>query len=92
MTNLKVLSAALITATMFATSAMARESHVTSLQLAENADASTTRGARYIGESDGFRTNRFSRGFGGALRDGYGGRDVWGHFGAYHGPMVPTPF
>jgi hypothetical protein len=21
---------------------------------------------------------------------GYGGRDVWGHWGAYYGPMVPT--
>jgi hypothetical protein len=27
------------------------------------------------------------------LRDGfrgYGGRDVWGHWGAYYGPMIPT--
>jgi hypothetical protein len=20
---------------------------------------------------------------------GYGGRDVWGHWGAYYGPMIP---
>jgi hypothetical protein len=29
------------------------------------------------------------------LRDGlrgYGGRDVWGHWGAYYGPMVPSIF
>jgi hypothetical protein len=31
----------------------------------------------------------------GGLRDGYrgyGSRDVWGHRGAYHGPMVPSIF
>ena len=30
---------------------------------------------------------------GSSLRDGfrrYGGRDVWGHWGAYYGPMIPT--
>jgi hypothetical protein len=30
---------------------------------------------------------------GSGLRDefrGYGGRDVWGHRGAYYGPMIPT--
>jgi hypothetical protein len=21
---------------------------------------------------------------------GYGGRDVWGHWGAYYGPMIPS--
>jgi len=21
---------------------------------------------------------------------GYGSRDVWGHWGAYYGPMIPT--
>jgi hypothetical protein len=92
MTKLKVLSAALITATMFATSAMARESHVTSLHAAANADATITGAARYIGGSDGFRTNQFGRGFGDALGEGHEGRDVWGHFSAYYGPMVPTPF
>jgi hypothetical protein len=92
MTKLRVLSAALITVAMFATPAMARESRVTSLNLPENADAGTTRGARYIGGSDRFRANQFGRGFGSALSDGYGGRDVWGHFGAYYGPMVPAPF
>jgi hypothetical protein len=41
---------------------------------------------------DGFRGNHFGGGFGAALGDGYGGRDVWGHRGTYYGPMVPTPF
>jgi hypothetical protein len=56
------------------------------------------------GGSDGFRGNHFGGGFGGAPGDsyggygnasglrggfrGYGGRDVWGHWGAYYGPMI----
>ena len=47
MTNLKLLSAALIAAAI-ATPAMARESHVTSRHLAENANASASPTARYI--------------------------------------------
>jgi hypothetical protein len=31
------------------------------------------------------------RGFRGGFR-GYGSRDVWGHWGAYYGPMVPSIF
>jgi hypothetical protein len=58
------------------------------------------------GGDDGFRGNHVSSGFGApgdgygsydnrgnGLRGGYrgyGGRDVWGHWGAYYGPMVPT--
>ena len=54
---------------------------------------------------DGFRGNHFGGGFGAVsdryggygnrasgLRGGlrrYGGRDVWGHWGAYYGPMIP---
>ena len=41
MTKLKLLSAALIATAMIATPAMARKSHVTSRDLAENANAST---------------------------------------------------
>jgi hypothetical protein len=89
MTKLKLLSAALIAAAMLATPAMARESYVTSLHLPENASASAMPGARYIGEGDGFRHNHFG-GVGGTPGDGYGGRDVWGHWGAYYGPMVPA--
>jgi hypothetical protein len=92
MTKLRVLSAALITVAMLATPAMAREGRVTSLHLPESADASTTRGARYTGGGDRFRTNQVGGGSGGTFGDGYGGRDVWGHFGAYYGPMVPTLF
>jgi hypothetical protein len=91
MTKLKFLSAALIAAAMLATPAMAREGHVSSRHLAENADASSTPGARYVGGGDGFRGSHFGDGFGGTPGDGYGGRDVWGHWGSYYGPMVPTP-
>ena len=49
MTNLKFLSAALITATMLAAPAMARESHVSSRHLSKIADASAAREVRYIG-------------------------------------------
>jgi hypothetical protein len=50
MTNLKLLSAALIAAATLATPAMARESGVASRRAAEQAVASTTSDARY---SDG---------------------------------------
>jgi hypothetical protein len=76
MTKLKFLSGVLIAAAMLATPAMARESHVSSRHLAVNANASSTQGARYIGEGDRFR--------------GYEGHDVWGHWGTYYGPMVPS--
>jgi hypothetical protein len=32
-----------------------------------------------------------ARGLHGGFR-GYAGRDVWGHWGAYYGPMVPSIF
>jgi hypothetical protein len=106
MTKLKLLSAALIAAAVLAAPAMARESHVTSRHRAEDANASTTPGARYIGEGDGFRGNQSGGGFAGTPSDsyggygnrasglhggsrGYGGRDVWGHWGTYYGPMIP---
>src|SRR6266851_9274710 len=107
MTKLRFLSAALIAAAMLSTPAMARESHVTSRHPADDANASTTPGARHIGGGDGFRGNHFGGGFGGTPGDGYGGygnrasglrggfrgyggRDVWGHWDAYYGPMIPT--
>ena len=46
MTKLKLVAAALIAAAMLTTPAMARKSH--SRHLAEDANASTTPGARYI--------------------------------------------
>jgi hypothetical protein len=76
MTKLKFLSTALIAAAVFATPAMARESRVSSRHLPVNANASTTPGAHYIGEGDRF--------------GGYEGHDVWGHWGTYYGPMVPS--
>jgi hypothetical protein len=48
MTELKLLSAALIGAALLATPAMARPTHVTSRHLAENANASAAPGARYV--------------------------------------------
>jgi hypothetical protein len=109
MTTLKLLSVALIAAAMLATPAMARESHVTSRHRAEDANASATPGARYIGDGngDGFRGNQFGGRFGGPSGDGYDGngnrasrwdgesrgykgRDVWGHWGSYYGPMIPA--
>jgi hypothetical protein len=62
------------------------------------------RGGGYGGGGDGFRGNHFGDGFGGTPGDSYGGygnrasglrggfrggRDVWGHWGAYYGPMIP---
>jgi hypothetical protein len=83
MTRLRLLSAALIVATLLATPAMARESQVTSRRLTEDANACTT-GARYIGGHPCY-SNRPS----GLGR--YGDRDVWGHWGAYYGPMIHVP-
>jgi hypothetical protein len=48
MTGLKLLSAALIGAALLATPAMARQTHVTSRQLSENANASAAPGARHV--------------------------------------------
>jgi hypothetical protein len=75
MTKLKFLSAALIAAAMLATPAMARESLVTS-PYPVIAHASATPGSQYIGEGGRFR--------------GYEGHDVWGHWGTYYGPMLPS--
>jgi hypothetical protein len=74
MTTLKFVSAALIAAAMLATPAVARESQAR--HPAENANASITPGARYIGKDEGFR--------------GYESHDVWGRWGTYYGPMVPS--
>jgi hypothetical protein len=76
MTKLKYLSAALVAATMLATPAMARESHAISWRFAATANARTASGAQYVGEENRFR--------------GYEGHDVWGHWGAYYGPMIPS--
>jgi hypothetical protein len=87
---MKFLSAALIAAAMVATPVMARESHVSSRHFVKNANASTLPGTRFIGGGDDFRGNHFRSGFGGTPGDGYDCCDVWGHWGNYYGPMVPT--
>ena len=74
--KLKFLSAALIVAATLAAPATASDRQVSSRHLAVNANASTTPGAQHIGEGDRFR--------------GYEGHDVWGHWGTYYGPMVPS--
>jgi hypothetical protein len=106
MTKLKLVSAALIAAAVLAAPALAHKSPVTSRHRAVDANASTTPGARYIGEVDDFRGNQSGGDFGGTPGDsyggygnrasglhggsrGYGGRDVWGHWGTYYGPMIP---
>jgi hypothetical protein len=100
MTKLKLLSAALTAAALLAP-AMAHGSHL-NRHRAEDANASTD--ARYIGEGDGSRVgggfggpsgdgyggyDDKANGLHGGSR-GYEGRDVWGHWGAYYGPMIPA--
>jgi hypothetical protein len=81
MTNLKRLSAALIAAAMLTTPAMARENHVTSQHNHFGGGFADTPGDGYGGYD-----NRAS-----GSRE-YGGRDVWGHWGTYYGPMIPSIF
>jgi hypothetical protein len=80
MTKLIFPSVALIAATMLATSAMARETHVSSrppsTTAEKAADTSSAWGVRHTGEDNGLR--------------GYASRDVWGHWGNYYGPMIPS--
>lgn len=82
MARLKLLLAAPIAAALLAAPAMARENHVTSRRLTEDATACTTAGARYIDGHPCYHP--------GGLR-GDGERDVWGHWGAYYGPLVHVP-
>ena len=76
MAKLKFLTAALIAAAVLATPAMAREIRASSRHLPVNANASTPTGAHYIREGDHF--------------SGYEDHDVWGRWGTYYGPMVPS--
>ena len=76
MTKRKLLSAAMVAAAMLATPATARESHPGSRHLVENANAGTMYGAGYVDEEGRFR--------------GYESHDVWGRWGAYYGPMIPS--
>ena len=83
MMKLNLLSAALITAALLTTPAMARESQVTSQRLTANANARALTGAR---SAQGQACGRNRAWELPSLAD----RDVWGHWGAYYGPMVPT--
>ena len=82
--KLNLLSAALITAALLTTPAMAWESQVTSQRLTANANARTPMGAHSTYGKACCR-NR--------ARDlpNRADRDVWGHWGAYYGPMVHVP-
>jgi hypothetical protein len=79
--KLELLSAALISAALLTTPAMARESQVTSERLAANANARTPTGALSTSGQACCRSR---------ARDlpSLADRDVWGHWGAYYGPMV----
>ena len=55
MTERKFLSVAVIAGAMLATPALARNSRVRLQHLAEDANASTKSGTRYVGAGDGFR-------------------------------------
>src|SRR5258706_14013069 len=90
MSRLRVLSAAMIAATMLATPAMARESHITSRHFPQDINARTAPGARLIGGGGGFRGNHFRDGLGGTPGDQYKGRDMWGTCGTFFRPIVPN--
>jgi hypothetical protein len=75
MTKLKFRSAILIAAAVLATSATAREIHENSRHQAVSANASSTPTAQYNSQGDHFPGN---------------GHDVWGHWGTYYGPMLPS--
>jgi hypothetical protein len=81
MMKVNLLSAALITAALLTTPAMARESQVTSQRLTANANAHIPTGALSTSGQACCR-NR--------ARDlpSPADRDVWGHWGAYYGPTV----
>jgi hypothetical protein len=90
--KVNLLSAALITAALLTTPAMARESQVTSQRLTAmtsqrltaNANAHIPTGARSTSGQACCR-NR--------VRDlpSLADRDAWSHWGAYYGPMVHAP-
>jgi hypothetical protein len=82
MMKLNLLSAALITAALLMTPAMARESQVTSQRLTANARTATAAHNAYGQDCCRNRARDLP-----SLAD----RDVWGHWGAYYGPMIHFP-
>jgi hypothetical protein len=80
MTKTRRLSAALLAAALLTTPAMARQDHSTSPRPIANARIITT-----AHSADG--QTRSSAGNPRGLVE----RDMWGHWGAYYGPMVVAP-
>ena len=82
MTKTNLLSAALMTAALLTTPAVAREGKLTSHHLVAN-----VRITSIAHSADG---QTCCRDRAGDLR-GPTERDVWGHWGAYYGPIVVAP-
>ena len=81
MSKTELLSTALIAATLLATPALARENHMISRHLTEDA----------AGNAIGVDHREWHPCYGGGLHGelcNYGDRDIWGHWGGYYGPMV----
>ena len=81
MGKLKLPSIALIASALLATPALAREKHLTSRYLTEDATANA------LGVDHREWRPRHGSGLRGELGN-YEGRDMWGHWGSYYGPMV----
>ena len=84
MIKLRLLLAALTTAAVLTTPAIARQSQLTSHRLEANANAFTATAA-HNAYGQACCRNRA-----GNLR-GVSERDVWGRWGTYYGPMVFAP-
>ena len=82
MMKLDLLSAALISAALLTTPAMARKSQVIPERLAANANARIPTGALGAPEQACCKRTKVLPG---------ADQDVWGHWGAYYGPMVHAP-
>jgi hypothetical protein len=81
MTKPNRLSAALMTAALLTTPAMARQGQLTSHRLIANARVATIPHGADGQTCCRNRANYLRR---------PAERDVWGHWGPYYGPMVPT--
>jgi hypothetical protein len=79
----ELLFAALIAAAVLTTPATARQSQMTSQRVTANANARIPTGGHnaYVQACCRNRAGDFR---------GVAGRDPWGHWGTYYGPMVPT--
>jgi hypothetical protein len=82
MTKPNLLSAALVTAALLTTPAMAQQGQLTTRRLIANGRVTTT---AHSADGQACCRNRASD------LPGLAERDVWGHWGAYYGPMVHAP-